>query len=579
MRYHALATDYDGTLAHHGAVDAQTVDNLKKFLASGRRLIMVTGRELPELKTVCPDLDLFEWVVAENGGLLYCPATREERPLAEAPKPEFVEALKKRGVERISVGRVIVATWEPHQQTCLEVIHDMGLELQVIFNKGAVMILPANVNKASGLKAALKVMNLSPHNVVAVGDAENDHALLRMCEVSAAVANALPSVKDTADIVTTEDHGKGVSQLITGMLRNDLTDVDKRLTRHYLAVGKSGDDEIRLPPYTNAVLICGPSASGKSTVATRIVESLIEQRYQFCLIDPEGDYEKFEGAVVFGGPQSPPPREEVLRLLDNAMSNAVVCMTGMKIADRPPFFLGLMSELLQRRSNSGHPHWIVLDEAHHLMPADWKPTESVLPERLHNTLLITVHPELLPPAVLERVGVILAVGGNARETVTRFAEAVGDAPPVIREVPEKSGELLMWRRGEGNVPTVVKAYPSKTERHRHRRKYVEGELSKERSFYFTGPAGTMNLRAQNIMVFLQLAEGIDDETWMFHLRRGDYSKWFAGSIKDEAMASAIHEIEQTNDAMPSDTRAAIRAAIERDYTLPASVPMPVKEAQ
>ncbi len=118
-------------------------------------------------------------------------------------------------------------------------IHEHGLELQVIFNKGAVMILPANVNKASGLKAALKLMNLSPHNVVAIGDAENDHALLRMCEVSVAVANALPAVKDTADIVTTLDHGQGVSQLITGLLRNDLSDVDRRLSRHYLPIGNA----------------------------------------------------------------------------------------------------------------------------------------------------------------------------------------------------------------------------------------------------------------------------------------------------------------------------------------------------
>ncbi len=111
MRYHALATDYDGTLAHHGAVHEATVEDLRKFLASGRRLIMVTGRELPELKTVCPCLDLFEWVVAENGGLLYCPATKEERPLADPPKPEFVDSLRQRGVGPISVGRVIVATW------------------------------------------------------------------------------------------------------------------------------------------------------------------------------------------------------------------------------------------------------------------------------------------------------------------------------------------------------------------------------------------------------------------------------------------------------------------------------------
>jgi hydroxymethylpyrimidine pyrophosphatase-like HAD family hydrolase len=578
MRYLALATDYDGTLAHHGAVDDETVEHLKKFLASGRRLIMVTGRELPELKTVCPSLDLFEWVVAENGGLLYCPATKEEKPLADPPKPEFVQELKRRGVERISVGRVIVATWEPHETTCLEVIREMGLELQVIFNKGAVMILPANVNKASGLKAALKVMNLSPHNVVAVGDAENDHAMLRMCEVSAAVLNALPAVKDTADIVTTLDHGKGVSQLITGMLRNDLSDVDRRLSRHYLPIGKAGDEEVCLPPYTQGVLICGPSASGKSTVATRIVESLIEQRYQFCLIDPEGDYEKFEGAIVFGGPQSPPPRDEILRLLDNPMANAVVCMTGMKIADRPPFFLNLMADLLQRRSSSGHPHWLVLDEAHHLMPADWKPAEALLPEKLHNTLLITVHPELLPPAVLERVQIILAVGQNAKENIAHLATAVGEAAPAIDAVPEQPGELLYWRRGSSDGPKVVKAYPSKTERHRHRRKYVEGELAPDRSFYFTGPGGAMNLRAQNIMMFLQLAEGLDDDTWMYHLRRGDYSKWFRGSIKDDSLADDVARIEEEHADSPSVSRVAIRTAIERDYTLPASVPMPVNEA-
>jgi len=579
MRYHALATDYDGTLAHHGAVDAETVDHLKKLLASGRRLIMVTGRELPELKTVCPDLDLFEWVVAENGGLLYCPATKEERPLADPPKPEFVEALKKRGVGPISVGRVIVATWEPHEKTCLDVIHEMGLEMQVIFNKGAVMILPANVNKASGLKAALKVMNLSPHNVVAVGDAENDHALLRMCEVSAAVSNALPAVKETADIVTTLDHGKGVSQLITGMLRNDLSDLDKRLTRHYLPVGKSGEDEVCLPPYTNGVLICGPSASGKSTVATRVVESLIEQRYQFCLIDPEGDYEKFEGAVVFGGPQSPPPKDEILRLLDNPMANAVVCMTGMKIADRPPFFLTLMSDLLQKRSKTGHPHWLILDEAHHLMPADWKPAEAVMPETLRNTLLITVHPELLPPSILEGIQYIVAVGKNARENIEKFATAVGAQAPEIGESPQQSGEVLVWRRDSDEPARLVKAYPSKTERHRHRRKYVEGELSKERSFYFTGLASTMNLRAQNIMMFLQLAEGIDDDTWMYHLQRGDYSNWFGGCIKDVALAAEVQRIEQAADITPKESREAIRAAVERDYTLPASVPMPVKGAQ
>src|SRR4051812_2828266 len=187
MRYLALCTDYDGTLATEGTVFPETAASLKRLLASKRRLVLVTGRELDELQEVCPDLNLFEYVVAENGALLYEPSTGKETPLAQRPPDAFVAALRARGVGPISVGRVIVATWEPHETVVLETIKDHGLELQVIFNKGAVMVLPAGVNKASGLAAALKRMGLSPHNAVGIGDAENDHALLGMCECGVAV--------------------------------------------------------------------------------------------------------------------------------------------------------------------------------------------------------------------------------------------------------------------------------------------------------------------------------------------------------------------------------------------------------
>src|ERR1700730_7051362 len=190
MWYLVLACDYDGTVATHGVIDPETVKALERCLESGRKLVLVTGRELPELLDICPAISLFEWVVAENGALLYRPATREERPLGSLPPPEFVQALRDRGVAPCSTGRVIVATWEPHEETVLATIRDFGLELQVIFNKGAVMILPSGINKATGLAEALKEMRISSHNVVAAGDAENDHALLASCEVGVAVANA-----------------------------------------------------------------------------------------------------------------------------------------------------------------------------------------------------------------------------------------------------------------------------------------------------------------------------------------------------------------------------------------------------
>src|SRR5262249_16314502 len=151
-------------------------------------------------------------IVAENGAVVYCPATREQTVLAAAPPKEFAERLIARGVDRISVGRVIVATREPHQTTVLEVIRELGLELQVIFNKGAGMILPTGIKKAVGLVGALADLGLSPHNVVGVGDAENDHAFLAACECSVAVANALDTVKKEVDWTTAVGHGEGVQE-------------------------------------------------------------------------------------------------------------------------------------------------------------------------------------------------------------------------------------------------------------------------------------------------------------------------------------------------------------------------------
>jgi hypothetical protein len=225
MHYLALATDYDGTLASDGRVDDETIAALDRLRDSGRRLILVTGRHLDDLLYVFPEINLCDWVVLENGALLYRPATREEKPLGAPPPEEFVKALQQRGVDPLAVGRVIVATWHPHENTVLDVIRDLGLEYQVIFNKGAVMVLPSGVNKASGLSAALKELGLSPHNTVAIGDAENDQALLDCCGCGVAVANALPMLKERADFVTKGDRGAGVVELINKLIASDLAEL------------------------------------------------------------------------------------------------------------------------------------------------------------------------------------------------------------------------------------------------------------------------------------------------------------------------------------------------------------------
>jgi HAD superfamily hydrolase (TIGR01484 family) len=228
VNYRILASDYDGTLAHDGVLNDETAAALDRFRASGRQLLMVTGREIEDLKQVCSVVDRFEWIVAENGALLYRPSDGELRLLCETANPQLVQRLREARVQPLSVGHAIVATREPYETVVLEAIQDLELELQVILNKGAVMLLPTGVNKATGLAAALEEMKIDPSAAVGVGDAENDHAFLELCAVGVAVSNALPMLKEHADLVTEQTRGEGVTTLIDQIIRNDLADVKPR---------------------------------------------------------------------------------------------------------------------------------------------------------------------------------------------------------------------------------------------------------------------------------------------------------------------------------------------------------------
>ena len=565
MRYVALACDYDGTLALAGRVDESTLAALRRVRDSGRRLILVTGRRLDDLQSVFSEHRLFDRIVAENGAVAYDPARREARPLAEPPPAAFAAALRERGVTPLDAGEVIVATWRPNEVPVLAAIRDLGLELQVIFNKDAVMVLPSGVNKATGLAAVLSEMRLSAHNVVAVGDAENDHALLQSCECGVAVAHALPLLKERADLVTEGDHGAGVTELITRLLANDLDDLAPSLRRHEILIGREpGGAEVCLPPYGHSVLLAGTSGGGKSTLAGAFLERLAERGYQFCLVDPEGDYEGFERGVVLGTGRKAPEASEVLAVLDTPGQNAIVNLTGVPLDERPRFFEGLLPHLQELRSVTGRPHWIVLDEAHHLLPGDRRTSGAVVPQRLRNALLITLEPSTVAPEALQSIDTLLVLGDKAADALRDFAQAAdetapGGVPPLER------GEAAIWRRGSPEA-RAFGVEPPRAAHRRHRRKYAEGELLEDEHFAFRGPEGKLNLRAENLRSFVRIAEGVDEDTWLHHFRQGDYSRWFRGVIKDEDLAREAEEAERAGLPV-AEGRARIREMVERRYAV------------
>ncbi len=187
-------------------------------------------------------------------------------------------------------------------------------------------------------------------------------------------------------------------------------------------------------------------------------------------------------------------------------------------------------------------------------------------------LLVTVEPRSLAPALLDAANVVVTVGDHAVETMAEFARVIGESAP---EVPPSPGGnspggpwALVWDRRAGEAPFFLRIVPPRAERERHVRKYAEGELAPDRSFYFRGPDGALNLRAQNLIAFNQIAEGVDDRTWVHHLRRGDYSAWVRGAIKDVDLADEIERVERRDDVPPRESRALVREAIERRYTVP-----------
>ena len=295
----------------------------------------------------------------------------------------------------------------------LEVIRDLGLELQVIFNRDAVMVVPSGVNKATGLATALQEMGLSPRNVVAIGDGENDHALLNYCEYAVAVANAVPTLKDIADWVTTGAEGVGVAEIIRELVEHDLGVPPFNRNRRNILIGmQENSEEVSIPATGLNLLLAGSSGSGKSTLATGILERVIEQGYQFCVIDPEGDYEGFAGAVMFGTSQRGPGMAEILTALDGANTNVIINLVGLSLQDRPDFFLALLPALQERRAKFGRPHWILIDETHHLMPRDWQPVQDVMAQDWTGIVYVTVHPDQIAKQVLHMVDVVAALGDD-----------------------------------------------------------------------------------------------------------------------------------------------------------------------
>src|SRR5690606_25583214 len=116
------------------------------------------------------------------------------------------------------------------------------------------------------------------------------------------------------------------------------------------------------------VLIMGPSGSGKSTLATALTERMVEKSYEFCVLDPEGDYLDLMHAVPIGSPKAPPDPAQAIKLLNEAGVNLVLNTQSLGPSERRAVFAEMLLQTARLRTRSGRPQWLIIDEAHQVLP-------------------------------------------------------------------------------------------------------------------------------------------------------------------------------------------------------------------
>jgi hypothetical protein len=553
MKFLVLALDFDGTIAQHDVPEPEVRMAISELRGRGIVVILVTGRIISDLRRVCGDLHFVDAVVAENGAFIEFPGTGYSMSLAACPPAALLQELRTSRIVH-TVGESVIEADSGDAVRILGILQRLELPMTLIFNRSRVMVLPQAVSKATGLLRALVILRLSAHNAIGIGDAENDHELLRVCEVGVAVAWGSDALKAVADYVLPGDGPSAVAAYIRELLNRGILPVPKR-TRRQLLLGHTDDGTpLSLAVRGRNVLIAGDSGSGKSWVAGLLCEQLILYGYSLCILDPEGDFislEALPGVVVYGGNDPLPRPRELIRALRHSDVSIVIDMSRTPQEQKCEYVKAVLPALAQLRRRTGLPHRILIDEAHYFLHDE--ETRRLLDLELSGYTLVTYRASSLSPEARRACQAIIVTRESDPEEIQELAglcvrcgagKTAKDWNSLFQNlVVGEAAVLPVTEEAQGDIEKI-RLKPRLTPHVRHLAKYIDVPVSDSRSFVFWRNGALTDKRACTLHEFVNVIEQSAVKDLDSHLRQNDFSRWIGGVFGDYALANSVRDQEE-----------------------------------
>jgi phosphoglycolate phosphatase-like HAD superfamily hydrolase len=577
MKLSVIALDFDGTIARNDTLEPEVALAIAEARARGIFIVLVTGRILSELQRVLGDLQLVDAVVAENGAVMTFPGSGYTAMLGPPPPAALLDALTRAGIAH-QAGQCLVDTDAYHAERVLGIVRSLELPLALVFNRSRLMIMPQAISKATGLRQALTVLRLSPRNAVAVGDAENDHELLQLCELGVAVSWGSARLRAAADRVLEGDGPPAVAGFIRGLVEAHNISVPEMSRRRLVLGHGDGGERVSLAVRGRNVLVAGDSKSGKSWVTGLLCEQLILQGYSLCVIDPEGDYASLEalpGVVVFGGGDPLPKPHELMRTLRHPDVSVVVDLSHSSHELKLEYVRSVLPGLAALRRRTGLPHRLVLDEAHYLLRENQD--RDLMDLELNGYTLVTYRASELAPGVLAAAEAVVVTRESDPTEVhalfelcssCRRATSEAEWAKLLEGLLVGEAVLLPITTEAHGTALRIRMVPRLTPHVRHFTKYLDTPIPQSRAFVFTRDGSAFGPRARTLTELVIALEAQPPQVLDGHLRRSDFSRWVCDVFGDHALASELRQIEDAHRHLASgDGAGAIGRAIRARYEL------------